>query len=312
MPLPVPTLTTKWGMMLLIVCSSYFGQAQDSLRLSFFEPSDRFRPDRARMVMIGTGTAYAGGMGLLYGAWYRDYAQSGFHFFDDREEWLMMDKVGHAGSAYTLSRWAGEMVAWSGVDRKRAALAGAGMGMLFLSTVEVFDGFSDAWGFSVTDMIANTAGAGLYLGQELGWGEQRIQFKFSYSRDPLAQVRPDVFGSSLAENVLKDYNGQTYWLSFNLKSLGVHQGIPDWLNLAVGYGAGGMLTAVSGESFDGGNDPGGRYRQFYLSPDIDWTRIPVRKPWQKTVLMILGCIKLPAPAMEWRSDGRLVWHGLQF
>lgn len=261
---------------------------------------------------IGTSAAYAGGMGLLYGTWYRDYPQGTFHLFNDREEWLMMDKVGHAGSAYVLSHWAGGLVSWSGVQTKKAAWTGAGLGMLFLTTVEVFDGFSAAWGFSVTDMVANTAGAGLYLGQQVGWGEQRIQFKFSYSRDPLASARPSVFGESLAENVLKDYNGQTYWLSFNMKSLSRFDRLPAWLNVAAGYGAGGMLTAVDGEKVDGISDPGDRYRQFYLSPDIDWTRIPVRKPWQKTVLSILGCIKLPAPAIEWRGDGKVIWHGLYF
>ena len=304
--------TAKWCTLLLVVLLFGSVKAQDTVATSFFEPAHRYDPGRSRMVWLGTGTAYVGGMSLLYGTWYKDYPQSRFHFFNDREEWLMMDKIGHAGSAYALSLWAGKLVAWSGVETKRAAWAGAGMGLLFLSTVETFDGFSDAWGFSVTDMIANTVGAGLYLGQELGWGEQRVSFKFSYSQDPLVNERPAVFGSSLAENVLKDYNGQTYWLSFNMKSFGVYNGLPAWLNLAVGYGAGGMLTAVDGETVDGVRDPGSRFRQIYLSPDIDWSRIPVRKPWQRTLLTILGCIKLPAPAIEWRTNGGVVWHGLKF
>jgi hypothetical protein len=49
----------------------------------------------------------------------------------------------------------------------------------------------------------------------------------------------NVLGSSLAEQMLKDYNGQTYWLSVNLHSFYKN---PKWLNLAIGYGANGMLT----------------------------------------------------------------------
>lgn len=29
------------------------------------------------------------------------------------------------------------------------------------------------WGFSNWDMVANVTGAGLFIGQDLGWGEQQ-------------------------------------------------------------------------------------------------------------------------------------------
>jgi hypothetical protein len=61
-------------------------------------------------------------------------------------------------------------------------------------------------------------GTALFVSQELLWKEQRITPKFSFHTTQYAQYRPNVLGSSLAEQMLKDYNGQTYWLSVNLHS----------------------------------------------------------------------------------------------
>ncbi len=39
----------------------------------------------------------------LYSAWYSNYPQTNFHFFNDNNEWKQVDKVGHAYSAYIES-----------------------------------------------------------------------------------------------------------------------------------------------------------------------------------------------------------------
>jgi hypothetical protein len=88
---------------------------------------------------------------------------------------------------------------------------------LLLTAVEVLDGFSSEWGASSGDIIANASGTA-FVSQELLWKEQRITPKFSFHTTQYAQYRPNVLGSSLAEQMLKDYNGQTYWLSVNLHS----------------------------------------------------------------------------------------------
>jgi hypothetical protein len=98
---------------------------------------------------------------------------------------------------------------------------------LLLTAVEVLDGFSSEWGASSGDIIAN-ASALLYLSPGITEGaadHTKIFFSYQY-----AQYRPNVLGSSLAEQMLKDYNGQTYWLSVNLHSF--YKGSkPKWLNL---------------------------------------------------------------------------------
>ncbi|MFM9055220.1 MAG: DUF2279 domain-containing protein, partial [Bacteroidota bacterium] len=170
-------------------------------------------------------------------------------------------------------------------------------------SVEIFDAYSAEWGFSPGDVLSNTLGASVFLVQELAWNEQRFLMKFSFRNDPVSKQYPDIFGSGLPEQVLKDYNGQTYWLSANVKSTGLWKSAPPWLNLAFGYGVSGMTGAYEGEN---------RLRQFYFAPDVYWSRIPVKRKWQRTILKVLDVVKLPAPALMWDSSGKTRLKGLAF
>lgn len=265
-------------------------------------------------VAVVTGASVGITCGTWYGlndVWYGEYDQVAFHAFNDGSEWMGMDKAGHLWSGYNGGRWGNAMLRWSGVERKRSALIGGSMGLVFLTGVEVLDGRSSGWGFSWWDMAANTAGAGLFIGQQLGWKEQRIGVKLSAHLTPFAAQRPSLLGSGTAERLLKDYNGQTIWLSGNLHSFGVgSERFPKWLNLALGYGAEGM---VGGEqsAFDAQRGNGPRFGQIFLSVDADLTRIRSRYAVVRTLLFLANSIKLPAPAVEFR-EGSVLVHGIYF
>jgi len=288
--------------------------AQDSI--SFWKIPPEYNPQRGRAVAFGVTSTYAVTFGLLYQEWYRDYPQTKFHFFNDNNEWNQVDKCGHFGSAYYLSRWGKDLVRWTGKSNKSSAWIGAGMASGFLLTIEVMDGFSERWGFSVGDFTANTLGSALFLAQELTWEEQRVTVKFSYHESQLAQYNSALLGSTSTERVLKDYNGQTYWLSGNVKSfLPKSSKFPGWLNIAFGYGADGMLGGNDNFNDDGslvGNQQITRIRQFYLAPDIDLTKIPFRSNFLKSFVKVFGFIKFPAPTIEYQSSGKFVFHGLYF
>src|ERR1700730_15941568 len=69
----------------------------------FPEPANQYNPKRLRGVVI---TEIAGGLLVttgLYYLWYRKHPRSHFHFFNDNQEWLQVDKWGHATTAYTVS-----------------------------------------------------------------------------------------------------------------------------------------------------------------------------------------------------------------
>jgi uncharacterized protein YfiM (DUF2279 family) len=272
-----------------------------------------------RNVSIAMGTEaalYAGSMSGLYFLWYAGYEQSPFHFFNDNAEWLQMDKAGHATSAYHVGLIGYEALRLAGLDEKKSLLYGAPLGFIFLSTVEIFDGLSAGWGFSWGDMAANALGAGLFMGQQALWHEQRIAMKYSYHNTQFPQYRPNLLGSNLPEKMLKDYNGQTIWLSFNLKSLflGKESKFPSWINLAFGYSAEGMTGGFSNvNQYNGQAIPEfTRTRQFILSPDIDLTRIPVENKFLKTTLKVLSFIKIPMPAIMLDSQGDFSAYWLYF
>jgi len=265
---------------------------------------------------------YGGSFILLNEAWYKDHPRAAFHTFNDGGEWMQMDKIGHAWSAYHTGRATTAMWQWAGMKEPQAILLGTGSSLLYMLSIEYLDGRSAEWGWSWPDVGSNFFGATLFAAQQLAWHEQKIQLKFSAHRaaytEPLLQQRADqLFGSSLPERLLKDYNAQTYWLSFNLSALLKHKSLPPWLNIAVGHGAEGMYGGYENRAynkdgelvFDRRDIP--RQRQWYLSPDIDFTRIKTKSAFLRTAFSVINVLKLPAPALELRG-GALHFHVLHF
>lgn len=245
----------------------------------------------------------------MYALWYKDIPSSPFHTFNDNEEWNQMDKIGHGMTSYYIGKAGHDVLKWSGVSRKKSIWYGGTLGLFFLTSVEVFDGYSSAWGFSWGDVAVNTGGSLFFIAQQLAWDEQRVLLKYSFHKSKYADLRPELLGKNLLQNALKDYNGQTYWMSANIASfLGEDTKFPKWLNLAVGYGADGMVGA-----FDNAFDPTViRQRQYYLSLDIDLTRIKTKSKFFNTVLGAFGFIKFPLPTVEFNQHGKTKFYGVYF
>ncbi|RYG05494.1 MAG: DUF2279 domain-containing protein [Chitinophagaceae bacterium] len=279
--------------------------------------------NQARLWSVGAAhtIAWTGTFVALNNAWYRDYPKSSFHFFDDRKEWNQMDKAGHVWTAYQLSRISTEAWYWTGLSRRKSAWLGGASAFAFQSVIEILDGFSAEWGFSVGDMEANLIGSAGYMAQELLFQNQVFQFKLGYRPynypDNLKSRRDNLFGSSVSEQLLKDYNSQRYWLSGNIKSMFPDWNVPGWLNIAVGYSADGMYgghvnnwTDKQGNSFDYTHIK--RTRRFYLAPDIDLTKIKTNSKLLKTVFFVVNSVKIPAPTVEINNSGKMVFRAVMF
>ena len=287
------------------------GFSQNNLD-SFFKPSDSLNKSRRNGLMISESILATSALVGLNQLWYADYPKSDFKLVNDNIQWNQMDKAGHVFSSYHLGSFGAQALKWSGCNRKSQLIYGSTLGFAFLSAVEVFDGYSSEWGFSVGDIAANAGGTALYVSQELLWKEQRIVPKFSFHTTEYAAVRPNVLGSSVSEQILKDYNGQTYWLSGNLHSFFKQSKIPKWLNIAVGYGAEGMITGkpeLVNTVFFSEKE---RTRQFYLSLDADLTKIQTKSHFLKTIFSVINTIKIPAPTLEVNSRGVVNFHCLYF
>ncbi len=272
---------------------------------------------KGRLIGVATlgGVAYAGTMAGLYQLWYKNYPRSGFHFINDNNEWLYMDKIGHATTAYWFSRVGYRSLRWAGVEEKPAIWIGSAFSFSFLSTIEIFDGFSAEWGASAGDIAFNTAGTALFIGQQFLWKDQKFILKFSYSPTEYPQYNPELLGKNEFQSIIKDYNGQTYWLSANIKSfLKRESNFPSWLNVAVGYGADGMTGAGKNPGLVEGVPvpPFERTSQYYLTLDIDLTRIKTRSETLELLLNIVGFIKIPFPALEYNARDGFRYHWLYF
>ena len=290
-------------------------------KLKFLEPAPQ--PHKARLIGVSAGivSGYAASMIGLNKIWYAQYPRSGFHFFNDNGEWNQVDKIGHAWSAYAESLYAFKLYRWAGMSHKKSVWVGGMAGFVIQSGIEVLDGFSEEWGASSGDILANTFGSALLVSQELAWGEQRILLKFSShpvsykDYDPAVQVRAEeLYGTSFQEKVLKDYNGQTYWLSVNPSSFMKRSNkFPKWLNFAIGYGS----EDVFGGFENVWEDEAGithdfshirRYRQYFLSVDVDLTRIKTRSKFLKFLFGAVNVLKIPAPTIEFNSKGKVRFH----
>ncbi len=268
----------------------------------FFTPADSLRKPRLIATSAAIGAVWTGSIIGLSQVWYKDYEKMPFHSFDDSKEWMQMDKMGHVFTAYHLSDKFFKLYQWTGLERHKSAWIGAGVGWGYQFSFELLDAQSSGWGFSWSDMGANTLGSGLFLTQELLWQEQFLKLKFSYSPSDYAQLRPSVLGSTSTERLLKDYNGQTYWLSISPGAIFPGSQIPKWIALSAGYSVDSKLVGhedfyqtTSGQVFNA-------QREFALSLDLDVTKLPIKKPWLKKVLSPFNVIKIPFPALVWRGS----------
>ncbi len=272
----------------------------------FLKPSDTLHKKRRNAVVISQASLATLSLIGLNEIWYADFERSKFHTINDNNEWLQLDKVGHAFTAYQMGKHGANLLHWSGVSKKDQLIYGATLGFGFLTAVEVLDGYSSEWGFSWGDIASNAFGTGLYVSQELLWNEQRIDLKFGFHHTKYARQSPDKLGTSFLEQILKDYNGQTYWLSFNLHSFFKDSKIPKWLNLAIGYGGEGMLSGsnVIDNQVLIKNSP---MRQYYLSFDINLTKIKTKSALLRSIFDTINMIKMPLPTLQ-ISKNKGVFH----
>jgi len=261
-----------------------------------------------------TATTYAAGVLYLSEVWYRNHERVPMHFYNDNAGWNQMDKVAHAYISYHQSRAGYEMLKWSGSSDNVSIFVGGSLGFVFQIPIEIFDGMYEGYGFSWGDVYANTAGSLLFMLQQKFANEQVVKFKFSFSPTPYAKINPRVLGESPIESLFTDYNGQTYWLSFGLNNLFPNRNVPDWLNLAVGYSGGAMLSEFENPKWISGmrTPEMSRYRQFFLSPDIDYSKFKGKYKFLNGLFEALNLTKFPAPAIEFSTEHGWVFHFIHF
>jgi uncharacterized protein YfiM (DUF2279 family) len=284
---------------LLIIGANFFGLAQ-------LQTYDTFVSKRFAVTNLVIGSTWTASVFGLQNAWYKNSQSNNFHLFDDASNWMQMDKAGHFYTTAKLSLLTSDCYKWAGVNPKKAAIAGSLIGLGYQTTLEIFDGYSTDWGFSWSDMTANVLGAGFFLAQDLLWNEQRFIPKFSYHPTEYAAYRPSVLGSNFQERLLKDYNGQTYWISFSPAHIQRFQSLPKWLCVSFGYSVDQKLVG------DQDNYLGFQaQREWLFSLDVDFSQLKTKKKWVNILLKQLNYIKIPFPTLSLKN-GKIYGYGIYF
>ncbi|MBC7448153.1 MAG: DUF2279 domain-containing protein [Hymenobacteraceae bacterium] len=267
-------------------------------------------PRRVRLVALGIGSGSAAVISGLGATWYTGQ-KSSFHWFNDAHEWAQLDKVGHVWGAFQESRAAVDRLRWAGLSRRDALLWGAPVGLVLQGAIEYFDGRSPGYGASATDLAANAVGTALFAGQVALWDHPRLWPKMGVHLTPFAKRRPNTLGANVPARLLKDYNGQTHWLTADIGAfLGSGTRWPRWLQIAVGYGAENLVYGAPEQNRAAGFRT---VRQFYLGPDVHLMNVRTRSKVLRRLFYVLSIVRLPAPALEVRSTGGGIrLHGLYF
>lgn len=265
-----------------------------------------------------SGSLAVGWTGSMIGlktVWYKDN-WSHFHFFDDSRQWLGMDKIGHAYTSNVIAKNISSLYTWSGINKRTSLAIGSGVAFGYLTTLEILDGFSDKWGFSWSDIGANALGISWYAWQDLLWEEQRLKLKFSTYPSEYTHYRPNTLGNNFAERILKDYNGQTYWLSITPSMfMSKNSSFPKWLSFSFGYSVDqklhGDLNYYTVVEENGNLLEFNAKSQFLFSLDIDLEQFQTNKKWLNTLLKALNHIKIPFPTLILTGD-KLKAHPFYF
>ena len=292
---------------IMLVFSTLMVNAQSKYN-RFLTPDTTFNKPRFYTAVTTVGVGFTASMIVLYDVWYKDAISSKFQFINDNDAWMQVDKFGHAFTAYAETKAGIDLLKWTGTKRKKAILWGGLTGTVLQTSIEIFDGYTDDYGFSTGDIVANTTGSLIALGQELAFDDQILIMKFSSHLvdydDDLKDDAKKKFGTTFIQRSIKDYNGQTYWFSVNLKkSLGIQNTrFPAWLNVAYGYGADKLES----------DDKSERERQHYLSLDVDLTKIKTKSRTLKVLFGAFNTLKVPFPSLEYNTKQKWKANPLHF
>jgi len=250
-------------------------------------------PWRVAIVAGGTAGIIVAAHLQNYDSWWKG-VRGPFHLSVDDGYPLGADKCGHFLFSNDAADLVGRSFAWSGIDRPRALLYGAGVAFAFQLYVEIEDGFHPDLGFSPGDILADGVGACYPLLQDELPVFGAISPKWSAEQSTRYQ-------QGAYRTIFDDYESQNYWLSVNIDGIlgeSAPSYIPSWLNVAFGYG-------VTNLDLHGGGD-----REFYVGLDVDVNKLPGDSDILKSIKHLLNYIHVPAPTI--RLTPTLIGYGLRF
>jgi hypothetical protein len=286
----------------------YTNPLQDSSRLplqkiSIFADAPTFNKNRFIAVGSSTLVALVGSYYYLNNAWWSGQKtkfkfDGGYKVLDmfslgkDALYAMNLDKFGHFYGGHLVGEWFYDMVKWSGKTREQSLKWAGIFGSSVALFIEIKDGFSPTWGFSLHDFAAGSLGSFYPYLQSKSRFLNALDYKWSYYRRNNYYFKCIDYEGEFQD----DYSNHTFWFTFNPKRYSPKAKWPKWLGVSVGIGIDdtwnnyhlGKANVVQGA---------GAY-EFYLAPDIDFRALLPQKPGWQRVAKVLNFIKFPTPALR--------------
>ena len=264
-----------------------------------YAQADTSRINKKRIFIVGGSLASATLGTYLYiqNAWWSD-DQVPFHF-DDGADMVYaknVDKLGHLMGGLQAADIFTSSMLWAGMSEENALWYGAAFGSSLQLAIEIKDAYAPYWGFSKLDLAFGAAGSLFPVIQFYNNNFKDMYFKFSYYK------RSDIYwqlererGKEISKYAWQDdYPNQTYWLAIDISKFIENSLIPEWLNLAVGFGLDDSQYLNENNTKKGGKN------EWYIALDYDIPKILKKwdTPLAKNIKHWLNYIHFPAPTLR--------------
>lgn len=236
----------------------------------------------ASLTLIAYGAAYW----LVFEKGWWDDERSHFHFENDFDYALNLDKFGHFAAGVMLGEGFYEGYRWAGTSEFQAYLFAGLSAMMTHVAIDVKDGYSPEWGFSIFDVLSGTIGGFYPMAERYIPIFKYIDLKWSYWINTKVYYRQSDTGI-----FTDDYVNQTFWASFKpyrLLPAAARQYYPSWLAVAAGL-------SIDEKVFT--REPHPR-REVYIALDYDLEAFRPQSRMARQVIKFLNYFKLPAPAVQ--------------
>ena len=224
-------------------------------------------------------------------AWWQG-TRTKFHFQNDWEYALWIDKLGHWWGATAIQHLFSSALSWSNFSYETSMWLGSALALTYQLYVETYDGYAKDWGFSPGDAMFDFGGAFYPLLQYYFPPLKNVNLKLSYypsrrllKKDPNDELYKNKF-------VIDDYEGQSFYLSFKINNMlpeRLEKFWPDFLCLAIGY----QMRNWNGYAVADKN--------YFLTLDYDFEQIPLYGQFWQFLKNTFNLIHFPAPGIKYSN-----------
>lgn len=234
--------------------------------------------------------AYGAAFWLVFDKGWWDEQGNHFHFENDFDYALNLDKFGHFGAGVILAEGFYEGYRWAGASEFQSYLFAGLSAMATHIAIDVKDGFAPKWGFSIFDVLSGTLGGFLPMAERYVPVFKYVDLKWSYWINTTVYYDKEKHTSG-GGVFTDDYVNQTYWASFKpyrLLPAAAQKYYPSWLAIAVGL-------SIDEKMFTTKKHP---HREVYLALDYDLEAFRPQSRLARQVVKFLNYFKLPAPTIQ--------------